>query len=158
MEGECSKKRINSHDDRNDPASRISNDASKCFELSDLYEEMNSTGYISSEEENRSLNFEERKILNFKIKEELKNGMLKSLDKKKINSTRKKVISAKKNPSFKSFKPKAEVFHDDMFFSEEKEKNKSKKIAPLKRTQSQFTKWAYNLRSEPKTLNGKMLV
>ena len=162
MEGGNSKEKINSHEEKNELASRISNDASKCFELSDMYEEMSSAGYISSEEENGSLNFEERKILNGKIKEELKNGMLKSLDKKKINSTRKKLLSAsnmaKKNPNFKTFKPKVEVFHDDMFFSEEKEKTKSKKIAPLKRTQSQFTKWSYNLRNGTKTLNGKMLV
>ena len=97
-------------EDKNDLASRISNDASKCFELSDMYDDMISTGgYISSEEENRSLNFEERKILNFEIKGELKNGMLKSLDKKNINSTKKKAITAfnmsKKNPRFKNFKP-----------------------------------------------------
>jgi hypothetical protein len=50
------------------------------------------------------------------------------------------------------------MFHDDLFFSEEKEKTKSKKIAPLKRTQSQFTKWSYNLRSGAKTLNDKKFV
>ena len=144
--------------------SKISNDTSNCFELSDMYEESlfknhKPNGYISSEEENQSLNLEERKILNFKIKEEHKSGMLKSLEKQNINSKKLYLASSvisKKNSNFKSFKPKVDILNDDMFFSEEKEKRKSNKIAPLKRTQSQFTKWSYNLKNGSKTLKGKV--
>jgi hypothetical protein len=47
---EHSRKLVNTLEDKNDLASKISNDASKCFELSDMYDDMISTGgYISSE-------------------------------------------------------------------------------------------------------------